>query len=72
MSRYLVIGLAFIGAAVQYSRGAWLETAGLVGLGSGLAALKLGGSRPAAKYVALAGFAVTVVAVAALIYRYLS
>jgi len=70
VSRYLVIALAFVAAAIQYSRGAWLESAGLVGLGGGLAVLKFGGSRPLARSVAIAGFAVTAVAVAILAVRY--
>jgi len=69
VSRYLVIALAFVAAAIKFGQGAWLEAAGLTGLGGGLAALRVGGGRPVARYSAVAAFAVTAVAVLILAIR---
>lgn len=40
-SRYIAIVIAFGAALLQGSRGNWIETAGLVGLGAGLVLLRL-------------------------------
>lgn len=70
MSRYLVIALAFVAAGIKFTQGAWVETAGLAGLGGALAALRFGGGRPAAKYLAIGGFVITALAVAVMAIRY--
>jgi hypothetical protein len=62
ISRVLVIVLAFIVAAVQASRGAWIESAGLVGLGAGLLILRLWGAQPRRRWLAWAAFSVTAAA----------
>lgn len=69
MSRYLVIALAFLAAGIKFTQGAWVETAGLVGLGGGLAALRFGEGRPATKYVALGAFVVTALALVVMAIR---
>lgn len=69
MSRYLVIALAFIAAGIRFTQGAWVEAAGLAGLGGGLAALRFGGGRPAARYLAITAFATTAVAIAVMLIR---
>ena len=59
VSRYFVIGLAFVGAALRASQGAWLESAGLSSLGVGLVVLRLSAARPALKPVAYVAFGIT-------------
>jgi hypothetical protein len=63
ISRYLVIALAFIVAAVKLSQSAWVEAAGLVCLGLGLAILRFGATRPALKpfaWIAFLGAAISI------------
>ena len=69
ISRYLVIALAFVAAALQASRGALIEASGLVGLGAGLVFLKLGTGRPQLKVLAYAAFGVTVLAMIVALIR---
>jgi len=68
-SRYLVIVLAFGVALFRASQGAWIEAAGLFGLGGGLVILKLAERRPGIKRLAYLGFALTAVAVVTVIMR---
>jgi hypothetical protein len=63
ISRYLVIVLAFMAGAVRASQGAWVEAAGLFGLGAGLTLLKIAASRPGLKPVAYLAFLVTAAAI---------
>jgi hypothetical protein len=67
ISRLFVIVLAFIVAVVQASRGAWIESAGLVGLGSGLLILRYRGAR--GRWLAWAAFAVTAAAMVVVAIR---
>jgi hypothetical protein len=69
ISRVLVIVLAFIVAAVQATRGAWIESAGLVGLGTGLLILRVWGAHPRRRWLAWAAFAVTAVAMVVVALR---
>jgi hypothetical protein len=46
VSRTLVIILALIAAGMRASQGAWVETAGLAALATGLIALRIGDARP--------------------------
>ena len=62
ISRYLVIVLAVAAAALQASRGAWMEAAGLAGLGGGLLLLRLSPARPILRRGAYAAFALTAIA----------
>ncbi len=72
-SRYIVIALALGLSVYRATQGAWIESAGLFGLGAGLVMLKLSASRPALRPFAYLGFVITAVAVAASLYRlYLS
>ena len=70
MSRYFVIALALGAAAYRAVQGAWIESIGLFGLGAGLVALKLSGTRPALRRLAYLAFLVTAVALGAILYRY--
>ena len=69
ISRYLVIALAFIAGAMRVYQGAWVEAAGLFGLGAGLAILKLAGSRPALKPAAYFFLLVTALSIAVVLIR---
>jgi hypothetical protein len=69
ISRYLVIVLSFAAAALQISRGAWLEAVGLIALGGGLVLLKLAADRPALRRAAWASFAVTALVMAVVFAR---
>jgi hypothetical protein len=64
ISRYFVIGLALIAAALRARDHAWIETAGLGTLAGGLILLRLADARqqPALKKAAWVLFAVTLVA----------
>jgi len=64
ISRYFVIGLAVIAAALRARDHAWIETAGLSALAAGLVLLRLAETRqqPALKKTAWLLFAVTIVA----------
>jgi hypothetical protein len=68
-SRYFVIMLAFGVAAFRVSQGAWIEAAGLLGLGGGLVILKIAERRPAIKRLAYPGFALTAASVVAVLLR---
>jgi hypothetical protein len=83
-TRYLAIVLAFGAAVLQGSRGNWVETAGLVGLGAGLVLLRLSTPdpfaatrarpgapppSPALRWLAWGCFAVTLVAFIAVARR---
>ena len=72
ISRVLVIMLAFIVAAVQASRGAWIESAGLVGLGGGLLILRIWGAQPRRRWLAWPAFSVTAVAMIVVAFRTIS
>lgn len=69
ISRVFVIVLAFIVATVQASRGAWIESAGLVGLGAGLLILRLGGAQPRRRWLAWGAFSVTAIAMVVVALR---
>ncbi|MEO8482635.1 MAG: hypothetical protein ABI634_10525 [Acidobacteriota bacterium] len=69
ISRVIVITLAFIVAAVQASRGAWMESAGLVGLGTGLLMLRVWGAQPRRRWLAWVAFSVTAVAMVVVALR---
>ena len=64
ISRYFVIGLAVIAAALRARDHAWIETAGLSALAGGLILLRLADTRqqPALKKAAWALVAITIVA----------
>jgi hypothetical protein len=69
VSRYIVITLALVAAAIQMGRGAWVEAIGLIGLGGGLVVLKLAATKPALKPFAYVGFFVTAVAMVTVAMR---
>ena len=69
ISRYLVIALAFGVAAYRMYEGAWIEAAGLLGLGGGLVCLKLAERHPAYRRFAWIGFAVTALAIVNMVLR---
>lgn len=68
-SRIIVIVLAFGAAAYRASGGAWVEAAGLVGLGGGLLALRLAAGRLSFRRLAYLLFAVTAFSIAWVIVR---
>ena len=72
ISRYLVIVLAFVAGAMRVTQGAWIEAAGLFGLGAGLAVLKIAGARREPRPVAYACFGVTALAIVVALVRRLS
>jgi hypothetical protein len=63
ISRYFVIGLALVAAALRARDHAWIETIGLSSMAVGLIVLRLADSRqqPGLKKIAWALFAVTLV-----------
>jgi hypothetical protein len=67
ISRYLVIALAFIAGAMRIAQDAWIEAAGLFGLGAGLAILKL--ARPALRPVAYVAFVITALSIVIVLLR---
>jgi hypothetical protein len=67
ISRYLVIALAFIAGAMRVSQGAWIEAAGLFGLGAGLAILRF--ARPAWRPAAYAFFLATALSIVLVLLR---
>jgi hypothetical protein len=67
ISRYLVIALAFIAGAMRIAQGAWVEAAGLFGLGAGLAILRL--ARPALRPVAYVAFLITALSIVIVLLR---
>jgi hypothetical protein len=67
ISRYLVIALAFIAGAMRVSQGAWIEAAGLFGLGAGLAILRL--ARPAWRPAAYVFFLLTALSIVLVLLR---
>lgn len=70
ISRYLVIVLAIGAAGLQASRGAWVESIGLLGLAAGLIALRFAPpDRPQYKRLAWIGFLITAVAIGIVIVR---
>jgi len=69
ISRTLVIVLAFVAAGMRASQGAWVETAGLVGLAAGLICLRTAERRPAFKIYAWMCFAITAMAMAIVFWR---
>jgi hypothetical protein len=69
ISRILVILLAFVVAAVQLSRGAWVEASGLAGLGAGLLILRARGNQPTWRRLAWAAFSVTGLAILVVLLR---
>jgi len=69
ISRYLVITLAFVAGAMRVSQGAWVEAAGLFGLGTGLAILKFAPGRPAIKPIAYLALLVAVLSIAIVLIR---
>ena len=71
ISRYFVIVLALVAAAMRARDKAWVETIGLGALAIGLTCLRLADSRnqPALKKVAWALFAITLVAMGIVFQR---
>ena len=69
ISRYFVIGLAFAVALYRASQGAWIESGGLLGLGSGLVVLRLADRRPGIKPLAYVCFLVTALAIGVVLVR---
>ena len=69
ISRTLVIVLAFVAAGMRASQGAWVETAGLVGLAAGLLCLRAAEQRRAFKTYAWMCFAITAMAMAIVFAR---
>jgi hypothetical protein len=69
ISRLLVIVLAFAAAVAQVSRGAYVEAAGLVGLGAGLLILRQWGRDPRRRWLAWAAFGITAAAMAVVAMR---
>jgi hypothetical protein len=71
ISRYFVIVLAVVAAALRARDHAWVETIGLTTLAMGLVMLRLADTRqrPALKKVAWALFAVTLVAMGIVFQR---
>ncbi len=69
ISRYVVIALAFAAAGLRVSQGAWVEAAGLAGLGAGLALLKLAAVRPAVKPAAYVAFLITALSILVVLIR---
>jgi hypothetical protein len=71
ISRYFVIALAIGVGVMQAINHAWIEAAGLFGLGIGLILLRLvqTGANPALKKVAWALFVVTIVAMSIVFKR---
>jgi len=63
ISRYFVIGLALVAAALRARDHAWIETIGLLSLAAGLTCLRLADTRqqPRLKKLAWLLFAVTLV-----------
>ena len=68
-SRYLVIALAFGAAAFKAVQGAWVETASLLGLGTGLLVLRLSVQRPFIRGLAYLAFALTALCVVIMLAR---
>jgi hypothetical protein len=69
ISRYLVIALAFVAAAMQFQRGWWLEGLGLFALGFGLVALKVAATRAVWKRVAWVSFGATALSILIVLAR---
>lgn len=71
ISRYFVIALALVAAALRARDHAWVETIGLTALAVGLTALRFSESRqqPALKKVAWVLFAITLVAMGIVFQR---
>jgi hypothetical protein len=67
ISRYLVIALALIAGAMRVSQGAWIEAAGLFGLGVGLAILRF--ARPSLRPAAYAAFLLTALSIVLVLLR---
>jgi hypothetical protein len=63
ISRSIVILLAFGAAALRASQGAWVETIGLVALGTGLLFLRGVKRRPEFRLYAIVCFATTAISV---------
>ena len=69
ISRYIVILLAAVAAAMRAAQGAWVEATGLASLTAGLVALRLAPTRPSLKPLAYLAFLVTALAVVVMIIR---
>jgi hypothetical protein len=69
ISRYLVIALAFIAAAVKAGQGAGVEASGLFGLGAGLVALRFSAGRPVLKVAAFLCFFAMALAIGIVLIR---
>ena len=71
ISRYFVIGLAFVTAGLTARRHDWAQTAGLLALGIGLTLVRLADTRqlPVLKKVAWACFAVTLIVAGVVLQR---
>ena len=69
VTRTVVIILAFAAAAYRASQGAFVEAAGLAGLGSGLLLLRIAAGRIAYRNAAIGCFAVTAASILAVIIR---
>ncbi len=69
VSRFIVIILAFAAALYRLSHGAFVEAAGLAGLGGGLLCLRLAVKRPSLRYAAYMGFLLTGISILVVIIR---
>jgi len=69
ISRVIVIILAFGAAVYRASEGAFVEAAGLAGLGVGLWLLRVGGTRASYRNAAVGCFAVTAISILFVIIR---
>jgi len=69
ISRPLVILLAFGAAIYRLTQAAWIEAAGLAGLGSGLVLLGLAARRPALRPLAWLAFLLTAGSIIAVLIR---
>ena len=69
ISRPLVIILAFGAAVYRATQAAWVEAAGLAGLGAGLVILSLAARRPSLRPLAWLAFLLTAASIVAVLVR---
>lgn len=69
VSRLIVIVLALAMAVLQASRGAWVETVGLVALASGLALQRYWGQNPRLRWIPWLAYSITAMAMMAVFLR---
>ena len=69
VTRVIVIILAFAAAAYRVSQGAFVEAAGLVGLGGGLLLLRVASGRTSYRNAAIGCFVITALSILVVIVR---